>query len=315
MWVIRRVASALLLIFVVVSLVFLALRAVPGDPAVVLLSRGGGSVDPDAVAQLRLQLGLDRPLLVQYAGALGAMLHGDLGVSMQDGASVAEQIGVRLPRTIELVGFAAVFALVFGIPLGLFAAIRPGGLLDQISGALAALAVSVPNFIIGTLFVLVFANLLHLVPAGGYVPFAAAPWRHLMLVAMPAATSAVGLFATVFRMTRGSVADVARRDYVVTARAKGLTRAQILLSHILRNALTPIVTTVALSLGVLLGTAVLVEYVFNYPGLSGLLIEAVGARDYTMVQGVVLVISILFVAINLLVELVFATLDPRMREA
>ncbi len=314
MWVAKRVLSAVFLVWLVVSFVFLAIRAVPGDPAVALLSRGGGSVDPEIAEQIRHQLGLDQPILTQYATNLVSFLHGDLGVSMQDGAPVGEEIGERLPRTLELVGMAAVFALLVGIPSGLIAGVRPGLVTDRIGGMVSAFAVSVPNFVVGTLFVLLFAITLHWVPAGGYVPFARAPLQHLLLVSMPAGTVAIGLFAMVFRMTRSAVADVAGRDHVRTARSKGLTRAQVLISHILRNALTPIVTTVALNLGVLVGNAILVEYVFNYPGLSSLLIDAVNARDYTMVQGAVLVIAIGFVGLNLLVELGFLLLDPRLRQ-
>ena len=160
---------------------------------------------------------------------------------------------------------------------------------------------------------LLFAQTLHWLAAGGYVPLAEAPGRHIALLAMPAVTIALGLFAAVFRMTRSSVLDVARRDHVRTARAKGLPQRRILVRHVLRNALTPVVTVVALNLGSLLGGTVLVEYVFNYPGLSGLLVDAVNARDYPVVEGIVLVISLLFVALNLAVDLLYAALDPRVR--
>jgi peptide/nickel transport system permease protein len=174
---------------------------------------------------------------------------------------------------------------------------------------------AVPVFVIGTLLVLVFAQKLRWVSAGGYVPLTQSPGRHFALLAMPAITIAVGLFSTVFRMTRASVLDVMLRDYVRTARAKGVSRARILLRHVLRNALIPVVTVLALNLGTLLGGTVLVEYVFNYPGLSGLLVDAVNARDYPEVEGIILVISILFVTLNLLVDLLYAVLDPRVRRA
>lgn len=315
LWALKRIGVSLLLVWVVASIVFLAIRFVPGDPAELLLAQGGASPDPDSVAQLHEQLGLDRPIWVQYLQNFRGLLRGDLGQSLQDQSPVAGEIARRLPRTLELIAAAAILALVSGLPSGLFAALRPGGWFDRALSWFAATALSVPVFVVGTLLVLVFAQLLHWVSAGGYVPLMASPGRHFALLAMPACTIALGLFATVFRMTRAAVLDVSQRDYVRTARSKGVRQARILLFHVLRNALMPVVTVLALNLGTLLGGTVLVEYVFNYPGLSGLLVDAVNARDYPEVEGVVLVISILFVTLNLLVDLLYGLLDPRVRRA
>jgi peptide/nickel transport system permease protein len=314
-WAAKRIGVALVLIWVVATVVFLAIHLVPGDPAELLLSQGGSAPDPAAVEQLREQLGLDQPLFTQYAASLTGALHGDLGDSLQDGSPVGPDVLRRLPRTLELIAAAAVLALSAGLPLGLWAALRRGGVLDRILSFLAALGLALPVFVLGTLMVLLFAQTLHWVSAGGYVPLMQAPGRHFALLAMPALTIAAGLFATVFRMTRASVLDVFWRDHVRTARAKGLSSARVLTRHILRNALMPVVTVVSLNLGGLLGGTVLVEYVFNYPGLSGLLVDAVNARDYPEVQGVVLVISVLFVTLNLLTDLLYAVLDPRIRHA
>ncbi|HEY7943596.1 MAG TPA: ABC transporter permease [Casimicrobiaceae bacterium] len=312
-WLLRRIGIAIVLVWIVASVVFLAIRLVPGDPAELLLSQGGVSPDPAAVAALHAQLGLDKPLLVQYLANLGALVHGDLGRSLQDQSAVAPEVMLRLPRTLELIVTAAIFALLVGLPGGVLAAIRRGLWFDRAARAAASLALAVPVFVIGTLLVLVFAQDLHWMPAGGYVAFADHPLRHLMLLSMPALTIGLGLAAIVFRMTRAAVLDVAMRDYVRTARAKGITPRRVLLRHVLRNALMPVVTVLALNLGALLGGTVLVEYVFNWPGLSGLLVDSVNARDYPEVQGVVLVISVLFVALNLLVDLLYAALDPRVR--
>jgi peptide/nickel transport system permease protein len=314
-WILRRIVAALFLVWVVASIVFLAIRFVPGDPAEILLSQGGVAPDPAAVTELHNQLGLDRPLLTQYFASFGHLLVGDLGRSLQDGSPVGGEIARRLPRTLELIVFGAMIAVVVGIPGGLLAALRPRGLLDDIGAILSALALAVPVFVLGTLLVLIFAQGLHWAPAGGYVPFARDPIKHFGLLAMPAFSIGLGLAAVVYRMTRAAVLDVAQRDYIRTARAKGLGPARILLHHVLRNALMPIVTILALHLGTLLGGTVLVEYVFNYPGLSGLLVDAVNARDYPEVQGVVLVISILFVLLNLAVDLLYAVLDPRVSAA
>ncbi len=314
-WLLKRVATSLVLIWLVASIVFAAIRLVPGDPAELLLSQGGVAPDPSAVAELREQLGLDRPFLRQYADNFRHLLTGDLGRSLQDDSPVATEIVRRLPRTLELIAAAAVFAIVVGIPGGLVAAIRRDTWFDRIGQAKSSLALAIPVFVTGTVLVLIFAQWLHWVPAGGYVALARDPLRHLTLLAMPALTIGLGLAATVFRMTRAAVLDVAQRDFVRTARAKGLAPGRVLRRHVLRNALMPVVTVLALHLGTLLGGTVLVEYVFNYPGLSGLLVDAVNARDYPTVEGVVLVISVLFVALNLLVDLLYAALDPRVRHA
>lgn len=313
-WGLRRIGVSIVLVWIVASIVFLAIRFVPGDPAELLLSQGGVAPDPASVEQLRQQLGLELPLGVQYVSNMDKLLHGDLGDSLQDGTPVVNEIMVRLPRTLELIGVAAVLSLITGLPAGLWAALRRGGMFDRAASAIAALGLAVPVFVVGTLLVLVFAQNLHWVAAGGFVPFSQSPGKHFARVAMPAVTIACGLYAIVFRMTRAAVLDVSLKDYVRTARAKGLKRRHVVVRHVLRNALMPVVTIVALNLGGLLGGTVLVEYVFNYPGLSGMLVDAVNARDYPEVQGIVLVISVLFVSLNLAVDLLYAALDPRVRQ-
>ena len=313
MWVLRRVGVSLVLIWAVASIVFLAIHLVPGDPAELLLSQAGATPDPATVAELRTQLGLDRPLAAQYVESMGRLLRGDLGRSMQDDAPVADEIFRRLPRTLELIAAAAMIAVVVGIPVGTLAAARRGGVLDRIASGAAALSLSVPVFVTGTLLVLVFAQALHWVPAGGYVALARNPVQHLILLAMPAVTIAAGLTAVVVRMTRAAVLDVVRRDHVRTARAKGLAPSRVMARHVVRNAMMPVVTVLALQLGTLLGGTVLVEFVFNWPGLSGLLVSAVSARDYPEVVGIVLVISALFVLLNLAVDILYGLLDPRVR--
>ncbi|HEY6434501.1 MAG TPA: ABC transporter permease [Acetobacteraceae bacterium] len=312
-WLLKRTAISVLLVWVVASIVFAAIRLVPGDPAELLLSQGGAAPDPAIVAQLHDQLGLNKPFLVQYVGSFRDLLSGDLGQSLQDQTPVADEIMVRLPRTLELILAATIIGMLSGIPAGTMAAAWRGGWFDRSASFIAAVSLAVPVFVVGTLLVLIFAQALRWVPAGGYVPLAQAPGRHLLLLAMPAVTIGIGLGAAAFRMTRASVLDITMRDYVRTARAKGLHPLRILLHHVLRNALMPVVTVLALNMGTLLGGTVLVEYVFNYPGLSGMLVDAVNARDYPEVQGIVLVISILFVALNLLVDLLYAVLDPRVR--
>lgn len=312
---VRRLGIALALIWLVATIVFLVIHLIPGDPAELLLSQGGAAPDPAAVAELRSKLGLDRPLLTQYGAYLAQLARGDLGSSLQDEHAVAGELLLRLPRTLELIGAAGLLAVLFGLPAGTLAALRAGGPTDRVLSSLAGLFLSVPVFVVGTLAILVFAQMLRLTPAGGYVPFARNPIQHLILLSLPAGTIAVGLAAVVFRMARTAVLEVLSRDWIRAAEAKGLAPRRIVVHHVLRGALVPVATVLALHLGTLLGGTVLVEFLFNWPGLSGYLVRAVEARDYPEVVGIVLAISVLLVLLNLAIDLLYAVLDPRVRHA
>jgi peptide/nickel transport system permease protein len=291
------------------------LRFVPGDPAELLLTQGSSAPDHAAVLELRDKLGLSKPILTQYFEAFGGVLVGDLGRSLQDNSSVAAEVMKRLPRTLELIFAAGLLAIAVGLPIGVLAALRAGGLLDRVTSLAAAVLLASPVFVIGALMLLVLSQILRMVPAGQFVPFTQNPVQHIILLLMPAGAIAISLWAIVFRITRASILDVTTRAYVRTAKAKGLGPIRVLAGHVLRNALIPIVTVVALQLGTLFGGTVLVEFVFNWPGMSLLLVEAVNQRDYPMVQGIVLVVSILFVGLNLAVDLIYGWLDPRVRHA
>ena len=312
-YLLRRVGLALLLVWVVASIVFMAIHLVPGDPAEILMSTGGTAPDPAAVAQLRERLGLNRPLGTQYLAFLAGLLRGDLGASLVDDYPVLDEIALRLPRTLELIAAGTLLAILIGVPAGTWAALNRGGGFDRAASATAAFVLAIPVFVVGTLLVLLLAQTLRLMPAGGYVPFAKSPGQHLLLLTLPAVAIAKGLTAVLFRMTRSSVLDVVAQDHVRTARAKGLGPGRVVLKHILRNALSPVLTVLGLHMGALLGGTVLVEYVFNWPGLSTPLLRAVESRDYPMVVGIVLVVSTLFLTINLITDLLRAALDPRIR--
>jgi peptide/nickel transport system permease protein len=312
-YLVGRIASSVVLAFAVATIVFLALHLVPGDPAELLLSTGGISPDPAAVAELRERLGLDRPLHVQYLGFLTGLLRGDLGRSLVDDYSVAAEIALRLPRTLELIAAGTIIALAVGVPAGTYAAVHAGGAFDRIMSGVMALLMAIPVFVLGTLLILLLAQTLKLMPAGGFVPFWRDPGQHLLLLSLPALVIGKGLVAIVFRMTRASVLDILPRDHVRTARAKGLAEGRVLSAHVVRNAFGPVLTVLGLHMGALLGGTVLVEYVFNWPGLSTPLIRAVEGRDYPMVVGIVLTVSGLFLLINLVVDLLYAALDPRVR--
>ena len=307
----RRILVAIILVWVVATIIFSLLHLIPGDPAELLSSSGGVLPPPEVIEALREQMGLNRPIWEQYTSYLLGILQGDLGVSFQDGYPIAAEIATRLPRTLELIVAATILAVAIGLPLGTFAARHQGSALDRILSAIASVNLSMPVFVIGTLLILVFAQNLRWVPAGGYEPFLDDPWKHMVHLSMPAFTIAVGLSAIVYRMTRASVLETLQRDWVRTARAKGLPESRVMRRHVVRNSLAPVMTVVGLNVGTLLGSTVLIEYVFNWPGLSGFLVSAVEQRDYPAVQGVVLVISFLFILINLAVDLLYSVLDPR----
>lgn len=314
-WLARRIALSLVMAWIVATIVFLALHMVPGDPAELLLSTGGAVPDAAAVAELREKLGLERPLLTQYAAFLGGLFRADLGNSLVDDYPVLHEIALRLPRTLELILAGTLIAIVVGVPAGVYAALHRGGAFDRVASWVTAVLLAVPVFVVGTLLVLLFAQTLRLMPAGGYVALAQDPAQHLKLLTLPAIAIAKGLAAVLFRMTRSAMLDALANDYVRTAYAKGLSPRRVLAVHVLRNALNPVMTVLGLHMGTLLGGTVLVEYVFNWPGLSTPLLRAVEARDYPMVVGIVLTISILFLLINLVVELLQVLIDPRMKTA
>ena len=313
-WFVRRVAQSLVMLWVVVSLVFLSIHLVPGDPAELLLSQDGGSPDPLMVNMLREQLGLNRPLAEQYVLNLKGILNGDLGSSMVDGSSVSAEVMRRLPRTLELIAAAGLLSLLIGIPAGVLSALRPKGRFSRGAALVAGTAQSVPVFVLGTLLVILFAQVLGWLPAGGFAPFSRDPGRHLTLLILPAATIAIGLSAIVFRITRASMMDVLPLDFIRTARAKGVPHRRVVIRHALRNALMPVITVFALQLGGLLAGTVLVETVFNWPGLSAMLVAGVNARDYPVVTGVIVVVSAFYIGLNLLVDIIYGITDPRVRK-
>lgn len=315
MWayILKRILAAIMLALAVASLVFISLYLIPGDPAEVLLSIDGAAPPPSAVEALRVQLGLDQPLLWQYVNFLGNLLQGDLGRSFSNNIPVSDTILARLPRTLELIAAATVISLIVGIPSGAFAAVRQGERVDRVLSFVTSAAMSIPIFVLGTGLIYVFAQRLHLVPAGGYISFSQDPARHMLLLLMPAIALSFGFSATVFRMTRASVATVLTMDWVRTARAKGVGEQRVMRRHVVRNALVPVATVVGLEMGGLLGGTVLTEFVFNWPGLSSYLITAIENRDYPPIRGTVLVIALLFILLNLLVDLLYMFLDPRVR--
>lgn len=309
----RRVLGAAVMLLVVGTIIFALLMLVPGDPAELLLSTGGGSATPEAIANLRATMGLDDPVGLQYLSFLWDSLRLDFGTSIIDGSSIAQNIALRLPRTLEIIVAGTLLALLVAIPAGTSAGLRAGGRFDIAASAVNALLTSVPGFVVGTLFIYLFAQVLGWLPAGGYVAFAQDPVQHLRMLILPAVTVGLHLATIVFRMTRASVLEMRGHDWVRTATAKGLTRRLVIRRHVLKNALGPVITVVGMQLGILLGSTVLVEFVYNWPGLSGMLVTAVEQRDFPTVRAVILTVAAIFIAINLAIDLLYSLLDPRIR--
>ena len=309
----RRIAGAGIMLFVVGTIIFSLLAIVPGDPAELLLSTGGGSATAEAIANLRATMGLDQPVGVQYVSFLWNSLRFDFGTSIIDGSSIAQNIALRLPRTLEIIAAGTVLSLLTAIPAGTAAGLRAGGRFDIAASAVNALLTSVPGFVVGTLFIYLFAQVLGWLPAGGYVAFAQDPVQHLRVLVLPAVTVGLHLATIVFRMTRASVLEMRGHDWVRTATAKGLPRRLVVRRHVLKNALGPVITVVGMQLGILLGSTVLVEFVYNWPGLSGMLVTAVEQRDYPTVRSIILIVAAIFITINLVIDVLYSVLDPRIR--
>lgn len=299
-YLVQRLVASVLTLLGVSCLVFLMVRLLPGDPARVI---AGLLATEDEVALVRRQLGLDQPLPVQYAHFLARAVRGDLGRSARTSEPVLHEIGARLPATLQLALISTLLATGIGVVAGVVAATHLYSYIDYLVSLVALLGVSMPVYWLGLMLIVVFAVQLNWLPAAG----AEEPGS----VILPSLTLASFSVALVTRMTRSTMLEVLAQDFVRTARAKGLAESVVVYSHALRNALIPIITAVGLQFGILLGGAVLTETVFGWPGLGQLLVESIFARDYPMVQGLVLVFSALFMLTNFLVDLAYVVIDPR----
>ena len=308
-FIIRRLLITIILAFVVVTMVFLLLRLIPGDPAVAAL---GENATQDQLVVARKQMGLNDNILVQYGNWWGKIFRLDLGQSLIDGRPVGDELVRRLPRTFELIIAAAVVALLIGLPAGLYAAVRRNRLGDGAVTGFALLGLSVPVFVTGSLFVLLFGVLLKWLPTG-YADPAENLGKHLLSLVMPVVALALGLSANLIRQTRANMLDVLGQDYVRTARSKGLAQPTVLRRHVLKNGLIPVTASFGIQLAGLLGGTVVTEAIFNWPGISSMLVTAISRRDYTTIQGLILVIALIVLIINFLTELFYAYLNPRIR--
>jgi peptide/nickel transport system permease protein len=306
----RRLLVALPTLVLASMFAFGLQKLLPGDPA---LAMAGEERDPQVLEHLRQKYRLDDPIPVQYLGWMGAVLRGDLGISLRTEQPVRSLIAEKLPVTIELAFFSMLVAVLIGVPAGIASAVRKGSLVDYGANVVALSGISIPNFWLGVLLILFFSVQLGWFPASGFVPFSESPLQNLRTLALPSFVLGTGLAATLMRHTRAAMLGVLRSDYVRTARAKGLAARVVVLKHALRNALVPIVTLSALLFGELLGGAVLTEQVFTIPGFGKLIVDAVFNRDYAVVQGVVLCVAAGFVLLNLLADVLYVVVNPRLR--
>lgn len=301
----RRILGLVPVLLGVTFLVFAMLWISPGDPVVALLGEAAQGISTEALTELRHAYGLDRPFLVQFGSYLADVVRGDLGVSVRSSQTVLSEVTSRFPATLALAGSAMLVAIVIGMFFGVLAAVYRGTIVDHVAVVIALLGVSVPVFWSGLVLMLVFALYLGWLPASGY-----GSWRHLL---MPAVAVGFSSAAFIARITRASLIEALRQDYVRTARSKGLAPSVVRLKHALRNALLPVVTVVGLQFGGLLGGAVLTETVFAWPGVGRMLVDAIRSRDMPLVQGTVLFVAVVFIVVNLVVDLSYAALNPKVR--
>ncbi|MEN0661175.1 ABC transporter permease [Caldifermentibacillus hisashii] len=306
-FIIRRFAQMILLLIGISFIVFMSMHLAPGDPATII---GGPTATKSDIEAIRADLGLNKPVLVQYIDYMNGLIHGDLGYSYRTGQSVTEAITTRFPITIKLAVASMIVAIVIGITAGIISARKPNSMLDFASTTFSLVGVSIPNFWLGTMLILLFSVNLQWLPIGGLnSPFYTTEgFKELILPAITLGTSTAAIIA---RMTRSSMLEVAQADYIRTARAKGVKQRKVVWVHSLRNALIPVLTVAGINFGGLLGGTIITEQVFAINGIGRLMIEGIASRDFPMVQGTVLLVAGIFVFINLIVDLLYAAVDPR----
>jgi peptide/nickel transport system permease protein len=308
--VLRRLAATIPVLLFVTAGVFALIHLTPGDPIDAMMAE---SVDATVKETLRRDLGLDRPIHVQYVAWMGRLLRGDLGRSIRNQEPVIENVGRRIRPSLQLAALAMVIAVVVAFPVGILSAARRNTPIDGAGSAFSLFGICMPNFLLALLLIFLFGVTLRWLPISGYTDPLEEPVRGLRSLLLPAITLGLALAAVITRTLRSSMLEALSEDYVRTARAKGLSEWRVIRVHVLRNALIPVVTVLGLQLGTLIGGAVITEYVFALPGVGRLVVDAVFARDYPLVQGVVLLIAIGYIVSNLAVDVLYGVIDPRIR--
>jgi peptide/nickel transport system permease protein len=305
---IRRLLLTLPILFIVSVVCFSMINLIPGDPATVIL---GPEASEQAKEQMREQLGLNKPIVVQYVDWIGGVLHGDLGKSLVDRTPVSQLILQRLPVTLELALGTFLVSLTIAVVAGILSASKKGTWVDYVSTGFALGGISIPHFWLGMMFIIIFAVYLGWLPASGYVPFFEDPAANIAVMILPVLATGLRESAELMRMLRSSLLEELGSDYVRTAFSKGLSRRVVVIRHAVRNALIPFVTASGLQIAALLGGLVVTEQVFQLPGVGRLIVESILERDYTVVQGAVLTVTVIVILINVLVDLLYAVIDPR----
>ena len=308
--ILRRLVATIPVLLLVTAGVFALIHLTPGDPIDAMMAE---SVDDSVKRELRQTLGLDRPLHLQYATWMGRLLRGDLGRSIRNQEPVIENVARRIKPSLQLAGLAMAISLLVATPIGILSAARRNSTLDRFGTSFALFGICMPNFLIALLLIFLFGVTLRWLPISGYVDPMEELWDGLRSLALPAITLGLALAAVITRTLRSSMLEALSEDYIRTARAKGLSDGAVIRRHALKNALIPVVTVLGLQLGTLIGGAVITEYVFALPGVGRLVVDAVFARDYPLVQGVVLLIAVGFILSNLMVDLLYGWIDPRIR--
>lgn len=309
-YIIRRLLLMLPVMLLVSLIIFALLRLTPGDPVRTML---GEEPDPATIAAVRQEYGLDRPLPLQYVAWLGRLLQGDMGRSLRTRQPVREAIIERLPATFELGLTALLFSLVLAIPVGILAAVKRNSGWDLFASGFTLIGVSLPNFFLGIILILVFALVLRLVPPGGFVPLDRGVGENLRRLILPAITLGTASLAVNMRLMRSSLLDTLSQEYIRVARAKGLSERSVILRHALKNAFIPVITVIGIQIGSILEGAFITETLFIWPGVGRLAVDSIGGRDYPVVQGIVLLSALSFLLANLVVDLLYAYLDPRIK--
>jgi peptide/nickel transport system permease protein len=308
--VLRRLLATVPVLLLVTAGVFALLHLTPGDPVDAMMAE---SADASTKESLRRELGLDRPIAVQYAAWMGRLLRGDLGRSIRNGEPVLENVSRRIRPSLQLALLAMAIALTIAFPVAIASAVRHNTGVDRLGTTFALFGICMPNFLLALLLIFVFGVTLRWLPISGYLDPLEDGWSGLRSLILPAVTLGLALAAVITRTLRSSLLEALAEDYVRTARAKGLSEWVVIRGHVLKNALIPVVTVLGLQLGTLIGGAVITEYVFALPGVGRLVVDAVFARDYPLVQGVILLIALGFIVSNLLVDLLYGYIDPRIR--
>ncbi len=310
-YLLRRLVAMIPVVIIVSLFTFALIMVLPGDPAAMMLGDQAASNDRTAYNAVRAQLGLDRPLPIQYLDWAAHAARGDFGLSLRDHLPIGEAIIKRVAPTLELAVLGILIAVLVALPVGILSALRPGSFVDMLATVLALSGVAVPHFFLGILLIELFAVSLRALPPSGYVPPAEDLGANLRLMLMPALTLSTGITAVLMRHMRSALLEVMQQEYVITARAKGLHTAAVVVRHALRNALLPVVTILGLEMGSVIGGVVVLETIFSIPGMGRLIVDSILFRDYPTVQALILLLAVTVLVANLLADLTYGVLDPR----